>query len=202
MGLFKFAKKTPISEPMDVDWFFTDTAKKAFKNTLINKDEMYEICSKYNWPSKIAAYLAPKGDSYREEFPATFFADYLRALKTIDWPMLAVNAADLAIDGEIDAISYPNCLNPEYNPLINFAIKIKPIISHKNGKNLEYNAAMKSMIAYLHDIYTDDCIDESDEKWIYEENLWFDSKGKERDSSNIFADISAKVKRKDLLTKY
>lgn len=208
MGLFDFFKKTEkqvvIPEPDEqaVAWFFTDEAKSRFRICVSNKDEMLQVWFSPYGKAIMAGYTAPKGNIYRrDDLLPTFFADYLRALKTTDMAYLATNAAHLAIDDETVAIPFPDCLKAEYNPLINFAIKIKPIFYHKKGKELEYNGAMQSMIAYLHDNYVDNHIDESNEQWIYEESMWFDAKEKERNSSEILADIKAKVKYPEIVLK-
>lgn len=209
MGLFGFFKKSkeqvvvPEPDKKAVDWFFTEEAKSRFRVCKSNKKEMFQVWSSPHGKAYMAGYTAPKGNIYRrDDFPSTFFADYLRALKTTDMAFLATNASHLALKDEVVPIPYPDCLKAEFNPLINFAIKIKPIFYHKKGKDLEYNGAMQSMIAYLHDCYVDNYIDESNEQWIYEESLWFDSKGKERNSSDILADIKAKVKYPAIVLKF
>lgn len=87
--------------------------------------------------------------------------------------------------------------------MINFAIKIKPLFYSNTKKgldyNLEYSSALKSMVAYLHDCYVNQGLDESNEQWIYEKSLWFDDKGKVRRKSDSFAVIKSKVKYPDIL---
>ena len=209
MGLFDLFNKTKkqivIPEPDEqaVAWFFTDEASNKFRTCVSNTEDILQVWFSPNGNFIMTGFTTPKGNIYRrDDFLPTFFADYLRALKTIDMAFLAANAARLAIDDETVAIPFPDCLKAEYNPLINFAIKIKPIYYHKNGKELQYNSAMKSMIAYLHDCYVDNQIDESNEDWIYEESLWFDSKGKERNSEEILADIKAKVKYSEIVLEF
>ena len=207
MGLFRKKEKqkivVPESDQNEIAWFFTEEAKSRFRICKSNAEEMIQVWSSPHGKALMAGYTAPKGNVYRrDDFLSTFFADYLRALKTTDMAFLATNASHLALNDEVFPIPYPDCLMAEYNPLINFAIKIKPILYHKKGKGLEYNGAMQSMIAYLHDCYVDNDIDESNEQWIYEESLWFDSKGKERNSVEILADIKEKVKYKDIVLKF
>ena len=208
MVLFDFFKSTkpikvPEADQKAVDWFFTVDGKIAFQEALCNQQEMLDLWFSPNGHLHMVGCTCPKGNPYRREYPSTFFADYLRALKTIDMAFLATNAAHLAMDDdERDAIPYPDCLKAEYNPIINFAIKFKPIFYHKKGEELEYNTAMKSMIAYLHDCYVDHYIDESNEQWIYEESLWFDVKGKIRSGSEILADIKSKVKYQEIVSEF
>ena len=147
----------------------------------------------------MVGYINAKGNPYRKEYPCTFFADYLRALKTMDSACLAINAVDFALEGDgADAIPYPECLKPEVNPLINFAIKIKPIIYTKNGKDLTFNSGMKMIIGYLHDAFVGG-FDESNESWIYDNSLWFNAKGKPREYYEIQSDIKAKAKYKQFI---
>lgn len=204
MGLFAIKKEKPVVVPEPdnnlVNWFFTVAAENAFEQSVyVRSKEMYEVWFSQYGPSQMAGYIQPKGHPFRKEYPCTFFADYLRALKTMASSYLALNAADLAIDGDgADAIPYPDCLKAERNPLINFAIKIKPIIYCKHGEDLTFNNGMKTMICYLHDAFVKG-VDESNEQWIYEKSLWFNAKGKIREDSEIIADIKAKVKIKSLI---
>ncbi len=206
MGFFDFFKnlfkeKEIIIPPVDeekVNWFFSEDAKDTFKRTLRYAKEMYEIWAEEGGPSDLIFYTG-EGNARREELPCTFFADYLRALNTIDVPTLSFMAADLAIDGEAaPAISYPNCLKAEYNPLINFAIKIKPLFYSKNGKDIRFDTSMKVLIIYLHNLYANGLEDESNEAWIYEKSLWFNEKGIVREWREIVADIKSNVKHKEL----
>ena len=205
MGLFKFFKKEkeiviPQPDEGKVKWFFSEEAEATFKRTLHSKDEMLSIWFAEGGKTELIAYTSGESVFRRGDFPCTFFADYLRALKTIDVPRLAMNAVHLAMDGDWGtAIPYPDCLKAEYNPLINFALKIKPIYYSKNGTGIEYNAGMNMLIAYLHDVYTDYSEDESNESWIYEKSLWFNEKGKVREWQEITARIRENVKRKDCL---
>ena len=202
MGLFGFKnkeKQVVIPEPnkSELEWFFTEEAKNVFERSVkLYTDDMWEV-----WSSGERNMIGPileKGNPFRKEFPCTFFADYLRALKTMDSPRLAINAADLAIDGEgAAAIPYPNCLKPEFNPLINFAIKIKPIYHSKNGRDLEFDRGMSCVIAYLHSAFVQG-VDASNEPWIYEKSLWFNEKGKAREHYEIVSDLKAKGNRKFL----
>ena len=137
-----------------------------------------------------------------EAMPVSFFHDYLKALKTIYSERLAMNAVHLAYDEDDNFIRYPDCFMKEHNPVINFAIKFKPIFYSKNGDALKSNGGMESLIAYLHDVYVNEGVDESNEKWIYEESLWFNSKGKERNSAEIRADIKANVKHPEIVRKF
>ena len=159
---------------------------------------MYET-----WASKqsdITYYILPEGNPYKKgDYPCSFFADYFRALKTKFDLRLVINAVDLAIDGDgADAIPYPNCLKPEFNPLVNFAIKMKPIFYHKNGKDIEYNCAIDILITYLHNAFINGA-DESNEPWMYEESLWFDEKGKQKDDSVIIRKIKSQAKYKEYI---
>lgn len=203
MGLFgiKKGKSVIVPEPNqnELDWFFTKEAENLFNSCIRKKDEMYEVWFSENGDKYMIGYTMPKGNSFRREYPCTFFADYLRVLKTIDTPHLAINAVDLAMeeDGEV-LLSYPECLKAEFNPLINFAIKIKPIIYTKNGKDLTFNSGMKMIIGYLHDAFVGG-FDESNESWIYETSLWFNMKGKPREYYEIQSDIKAKAKYKQFI---
>lgn len=204
MGLFG-KKPVVIPEPDKnaINWFSTKEAEKLFKYSVRNNwDQMMQI-----WQAKgkwgIAPYARYGLDKLGEEaMPIAFFYEYLKAWKTMCSEHLAMNAVDLALDEESGEILYPNCFMKEHNPLVNFAIKIKPIFYSKHGESLEFNCGMMSMIAYLHDVYVNEGIDESNEKWIYEETLWFNQRGKERDSSEIISDIKAKVKHKEYVINF
>ena len=204
MGLFWTKKEKPVVIPEPdknaTDWFFTEEAKNLFgKSIHVYKEEMYEVWFSEYGPSSMIGYTQAKGNPFRKEYPCTFFADYLRGLKTMHSPYLAINAADLAIDTEErEAIPYPDCLKAECNPLINFAIKIKPIIYCRHGEDLTFNPGMKTIIFYLHDAFECGC-NESNEEWIYEKSLWFNEKGKVREYSAIESDIKAKVKMRNLI---
>lgn len=203
MCLFGRKKEKPVVVPEpnknEVDWFFTQEAKNLFQEYAYNKDEMYDVWFSEYGAMDMIGYIMAKGNAYRREYPCTFFADYLRVLKTIDSPDLAINAVDLALDGDgADAITYPDCLKPEFNPLINFALKIKPVYYAKNGEDLRFNSGMKMIIGYLHDAFVGG-VDESNESWIYEKSLWFNAKGKPREYSEIEADIRAKAKYKQFI---
>lgn len=190
MGLFDFLKQKndfviiPEPDPKELNWFFSEEAKSLFDSWVeLYGDEMWE-----EWCS-LGVYMEPcmreKGDPSRKTYPCTFFADYLRVLKTMVPAMLAYEAADLAIDGDVaDAIPYPNCLKPEFNPLINFAIKMKPIFYSTNGKELEANSVVNLMIEYIKDAFLNG-VNVSNESWLYEKNLWLDKKGNLKDSSKI-----------------
>ena len=54
------------------------------------------------------------------------------------------------------------------------------------------------IIAYLHDAFVNG-VDESNEAWIYENSLWFNTKGNKREDSEIEADIKLKVKMRNLI---
>lgn len=207
MGFFDvfknlFKEKEIIIPPADeekVNWFFSEDAKDMFKRTLRYAKEMYEIGTQEGGMSDLIFYTG-EGSARREELPCTFFADYLRALNTIAVPRLTFMAADLAIDGEAaPAIPYPNCLKAEYNPLINFAIKIKPLFYSKNGKDIQFDPSMNVLIIYLHNLYANGLEDESNEAWIYERSLWFNEKGIVREWREILEDIKSNVKNKQLL---
>lgn len=205
MGLFDFLKKeknviVPESDADKVNWFFTDEAKAVFKRTLFDVDEMWNIWKGQNGASYMIGYTSPEGNPFRKNFPCTFFADYLRALKTMDAPRLAVYAVDLAMDGDAcEGIPYPDCLKAEHNPLINFAIKIKPIYHSKYGEGIKFDSGMNLLLKYLHDAYAHGMEDESNESWMYEKELWFNDKGKVRDHREIEQTIKEKVKHKELL---
>ena len=203
MGLFGFSKKKkviiPEADEEKVDWFFSEDGEGTFQSCLYNIDEMMEILSEKGGITDMIGYTG-EGMFRNSDLPCTFFADYLRALKTIDVPKLACAAVDLAIDGDAcEGIPYPNCLTAALNPLINFAIKIKPIYHSKNGKDICFDAGMNTLIDYLHDVYAHYLEDESNESWMYEETLWFNKKGKVRDWQEIVADIKANVKYKELI---
>ena len=196
MGLFGFKKKEkqvviPEPDKSELDWFFTEEAKELFeKSVRLYEDEMWETWSKGQ--REMIGPILEKGNWHRREYPCTFFADYLRALKTLDSPRLAVNAVDLALDGEIPAIPYPDCLKPEFNPLINFAIKIKHIYHSKRyDEDLDFNRGMECVIAYLHSAFLNG-VDESNEPWLYEKSFWFDEKGKLKEDYSIV--IGLKIK--------
>ena len=202
MGLFGFNKKekpiiVPEPDKSKVEWFFTEEAKERFK-ILVRRyaDDMQEVW--FSGENNMIGAILEKGNPYRQEFPCTFFADYLRAIKTMASPALAFVATDLAIDGDGgEAIPYPDCLKPEFNPLINFAIKIKPIYYSKNGGDLEYNFGMRCVIEYLHSAFIKG-VDASNESWIYEKSLWFNEKGKTREHYEIVSDLKTKGNRKFL----
>ena len=181
MGLFGFKKKEKqivIPEPnkSEVDWFFTEEAKNTFETWVKeNNDEMWEVEAEKGIRGITGATLE-KGNIFRKEYPCTFFADYLRALKTMDSPWLAFYAANLALDGDEPGIPYPNCLKPEFNPLINFAIKIKPIYYKKRwDEALDFNTGMACVIVYLFQAFIEG-VDESNQSWLYEKSFWFDEK--------------------------
>lgn len=203
MGLFsKKPMIVPEADEIAVNRFYTREMERRFMRSIFNYwDEMMELWRAEGITGMIMHTrlgLDAWGDN---AFPIAFFAEYFRALKTMDTPMICMMATALACDKE-GKIDYPHCFMEEYNPLVNFAIKIKPIFHRKNGDSLWLNCGMRSMLAYLHDAFVNEGIDESDEEWIYEESLWFNAKGKVRTDSEIFADIKSKVKNKELLIEY
>ncbi len=212
MGLFSFFKRDnedndkiviPQPDENEIKWFFSDEAREVFEiMVLSNADEMEEIWGQEYGQLEMNGYITPKGNPLRREYPCTFFADYLRALKTIDSPRLAYYTMDLALDGDMaPAIQYPDCLKAEINPLINFAIKIKPVFYSKYGNDIQFSWAMNVITKYLHDLFANGFEDESNESWIYESSLWLNEKGKVREYQEIVEHIKANVKHKELLAK-
>ncbi len=205
MGLFGFSKKKkviiPEADEEKVDWFFSEDGERTFQSRLHNVDHMMDVLSEESGLGLMLGLTQAEGGMFRNEhLPCTFIADYLRAYKTIDVPKLTCAIVDLAIDGNAcEGIPYPNCLTAAFNPLINFAIKFKPIYHSKNGKDIKFNSGLNTLIDYLHDVYALYLEDESNESWIYEETLWFNKKGKEREWQEIVTDIKENVKHKDLI---
>ena len=210
-GLFNVPKYKKTEEDIkreNPEWFFSEDCEKLFKRSIrLNWDNMFNEWNN-GGASNMYRYTAYSiKDLGDESFPITFFADYFRSLKTMDNPMICMNAVDFAYTKEAGGCYfYPECFEKEGNPIVNFAIKIKPIINHKNGKELWLNGGMKSIIAYLHDVSEDvglrDGLEESNQEWIYKESLWFDSKGKERKDSEILADIKANVKHPEIVLNF
>lgn len=103
MGLFDFFKKSkkmiaiPEPDQKEVDWFFTEEAKERFKVCGMNAEEMISIWTSPNGEVLMMGYTARNGNMRRDDLPSTFFADYLRALKTTDMVALATFAAHLAV---------------------------------------------------------------------------------------------------------
>lgn len=204
MGLFDFFKnkKVVIPEPNaeELTWFFSDKGKNAWESSLVNKTEMYDLYHSEYGESLIAANIQKEGNRFRTNLPCTFFADYLRALKTVDSAKLAFLCADLSIDGAgAPAIPYPECLKAEHNPLINFALKIKTVYHEKNGRDIMFSTGFKMILSYLHELFLNGFEDESNEDWLYQKELWFTPKGKLREMKEIDLDIKAKVKHKELI---
>lgn len=192
-GAFKQQKNKKTKERLqtkNIKWFFTEEAKIKFETSVKQyAREMYET-----WKTdkrKLCFYTREKGCPGRREYPCTLIADYLRALKTIDTYKLSMDIANLAI--KISDMAYPNCLMAEKNPLINFAIKFKPLYQCDKGKKIAHNSAMEMMIFYLHDMFLAG-EDESNESWIYEKSLWYKANGKARKDYKIIKDISKKVR--------
>ncbi len=179
-----------------LEWFFTEEAKEKFELSVKKyEDEMYEVWKRD--VSEFIMYTSEKGSPNRIEYPCTIIADYLRALDTMTPPCLSVDIAHLIIEGCGD-VQWPDCLKAEHNPLINFAIKIKPLYHCKNGKDIEFDSAMRMMIFYLHDAFLKG-YDESNEEWIYEKSLWYNKNGKAREYYDIIRDIEVNVKHRELL---
>ena len=144
-------------------------------------------------------YMSEKDEPERRTYPCTFFADYFRALKTIVHPRLVFEATDLAIDGDAaPAIPYPDCLKPECNPLINFAIKMRPIFYMAccgfSVQELQHNPGVVLIVELLKEAFLKG-FDASNESWIYEKSIWFDKRGYLKDETEIKASIWKKWKQ-------
>ena len=202
MGLFGFRKKEVamvIPEPNqnEIDWFFTEEAKSIFEKWVkLYKDEMWE-----EWGSLgvfMEPYMSEEDEPERRTYPCTFFADYFRALKTIVHPRLVFEATDLAIDGDAaPAIPYPDCLKPECNPLINFAIKMRPIFyracCNYDVQKLQHTPGVTLIVELLKEAFLNG-VDASNQSWIYEESLWLDRLGFVKDETKIRETIWKKWK--------
>lgn len=203
MGLFDFRKKkTNAVVPNEQDtvdkekinWYFTEEAKEKFERSMrFHFDEMMELYQ--DSPSNLI-FIIEDGTYRREDMPCTFFADYLREMKLFYNAVLVANLADLAHDGDVPGIPYPECIRQITNPLIDFAVKMTPLYKMKNGENLKYSVAVKALIFYIHRAYCE-YVDVSDEIWMYEQDLFFTPKGKLKDDSAILEDIKTKARHKE-----
>ena len=154
-GLFNVPKYKKTEEDIkreNPDWFFSEECEKLFKRSIrLNWDKMFEIWRE-DGINGMYFYAGNNIQKFAEDdvLPITFFGEYFRALKTVDWPLLCMNAVDFAYTKDGGGYYfYPECFEKEGNPIVNFAIKIKPIIYHKKGGELLLNGGMKSIIAYL-----------------------------------------------------
>ena len=186
MGLFNLLKKHNNNEVNEekVQWFFTSEALSIFNSCAKYRSEMQKIITSDRLRfSTIFATSLPKGYPHRNDnFLSTFFADYLRELNTITPGGIVYFAAEFALDHRED-IPFPLCLEAEFNPIINYAIKINRY-RKKGGSNFEFSHGINNICAYIyyaphynHDI--------SNETWMFDESLYFNEKGKLREDEEI-----------------
>ena len=169
MGLFGLKKKKEPEIPAKpVEWFYTEEAKVAFNDSLKNMKEQEEVCfDKRGFVDGFMVCYIGTGEM-RRNYPATFFADYFRALDLEFTPLLAVKASVLA-----QLMGLPNGLEAKHNPIVNYMFKMQSLFNDKKGKDAKYG--LREIPCYISNSYLmGEGRDASQEEWLYADWFWFD----------------------------